>query len=261
MYLRKTRPALSITPDGVASMATQPRSEPPSPRALSPTNSSVSGLTTSQSKAPRIASEPRNLADAEKARIVEDPELREYAMRETMREWAAFFASENFSKEKEDMLVKLLVDRTLVINMAERVAFDDLAAQLLTAEELQRFTAFRDDLPIKNSVAEATRRMEKELGAQLEPGIRSTAESVVRSAPLNHDSIWQSASDSLVAGRLTVADLAQIEALARQKFELSLQQNASGLTGEQRAALRRWFEQGPLAFNMRALNNGLKARQ
>lgn len=258
IYARRSVSKSPVVLDVGASKTIQPTK---SAHPLPPRN--TGDLSTSEPKPDGAAGsiKSRNLSDAEKARVVEDPELREYAMRETVRDWTAFFAGENFSKEKEDVLVKLLVDRTLAISMNDRESFDELIAQVITAEELKRFVAFRDDVPIKHSVADATRRIEKELGAQLESSARIGAETVIRAAPLNHDLIWKNASELLEAGHLTVADLPKIEALARQKFEQSLQQNAGGLSETERAALRRWFETGPLAFNMRALNNGLKARQ
>lgn len=213
-------------------------------------------LNATQTKIPR----PAALSYGEKARIVEDPELREFAMRETMRVWGPFFTREKFSREKEELLVKLLVERTLALDMRDRAGFDELIAEVLSLEELGRFTAFRDELPLKHAVTEATRLMERELGIRLETGALHNAESVVRAAPLNHDAIWRDASDALEAGRLTRADLPRLEALARERFELALQRHGANLSEVQRAALRRWFEQGPLAFNLRALANGLETR-
>jgi len=177
-----------------------------------------------------------------------------------MRDWAPFFLDGDLSLQQEELLVQLLVDWVIARDLKERGAVDALIAEILTDDQFKRMIAFRDDLPVKAAVKEATNIMAQNASIPLDATSRQQIEKIIRSAPLNHDPIWRNASESLEGGRLAHHDLPQIEALARQKFELSLQQNATGLSEVQRAALRRWFEQGPLAFNMRALRNALKAR-
>lgn len=174
-----------------------------------------------------------------------------------MRDWAEFFSRAGFGKEKEDILLQLLVNRTLCLNMEDRAVYDALVAEVLTGEELKQFIAYRDDVPIRHWVAEAGQSVRKDFGADLGSDARNTVERVVRAAPLNHDAIWHRASEAIDAKVLRAEDLPAIEREARHKFEQAMQSHGQTLTPSQRLALQRWFEERVLASNMRALRRGL----
>ena len=195
------------------------------------------------------------------ARLAEDPEMREFGMRQTMRDWASFFAQEKLSRATEEMLVKLLVEWTLAASMEDRAQVDRLIAQLLDKELLGRFHAHRQDIPIKAAVSAAVTTVERQAGASLAPEVRRLVDAVVRGAPLNDALLWKEASDLLEAGRLTPEHLPEVEARALRDFERSLVANGGSLDSTQRGALQQWYRRSVLEFNLSALRNGISARR
>lgn len=177
-------------------------------------------------------------------------------VRRITKDYRPLFDRLRLSDQKEGLLVTILLDQMTSLSRAEWNDYEKLKTQLLTENELAELTVFRNELELKGSTASAiasVRTADSNATAEHEPIIAA----VVRAAPHNGDPMWAEADKREGEGTLTMADLNGLAAVAAQRFEAALNQNAANLTEAERQALRAWFQKTVIDANIEGMKKRL----
>jgi hypothetical protein len=169
------------------------------------------------------------------------PELRELRARRIIGDYLPLFERLRFSVEKQNLLVSIWLDQLAAMSRAERDDYEKLTAQMLSADEYAELKNYRAELAIKSTASSALEVL-KYVGGDPRPDREAIVTAVMRAAPISTDSLWLDADRREAAGTLSVGDLAGLAALAAQRFETALNQNAVALTAKEKQALRIWFQ-------------------
>ena len=243
------------------SRRTAGRSEnPAAPTISAQSNPASNNQASAAPRLPAAAVGPEKL-DPEKEKIARlraitnRPEFREMGVRRITRDYQPLFDRLRLSEEKQGLLVTILLDQMTSLSRAERDDYEKLKAQLLTENELAELASFRAELMVGTNTAAAIAELKRLSGGAAvdhEPIIAA----VVRAALHNGAPLWAEADKREGAGTLTVADLSGLAAIASQRFEAALNQNAANLTEAERQALRAWFQKTVIDANI----GGMKKR-
>ncbi len=171
----------------------------------------------------------------------DSPEIREMRARRILRDYLPLFERLRFSVEKQNLLVSVWLDQLSSPSRAQRDDYEKLTAQTLSTDEYAELKNYRTELAIK-STASAALEVLQYVGGDPRPDREAIVTAVVRAAPHDGDAIWVDADRREAAGTLTVADLGGLAAIASQRFETALNQNAVALTAKEKQALRIWFQ-------------------
>lgn len=166
-----------------------------------------------------------------------NPQMRELVARRMAQEYAELFRTLHLPAEKEELLAQIIVDRFFSVIGPERDSYDQLAQDLLTADEYEKYAAYRDELPVKAMV--------KEVSAALQiDGAGTASEEIgraIRTSSNRASRYWGEVERKFVAGELNEVDLSQEEQNALSQFDQLVSREVHSLSSAQLAALREWF--------------------
>lgn len=216
----------------------------------------TSGVISGAAEFSKGSERPRRPTYAEQAAVAEDPEFREFVTRRTEKDYAALFAKLRLPAEKEEALSMILIDWFFAPRISERAEYDRMTEELLGPVAYGEFTAYRDELAIKDYTQAALRVVAPERPTGAASGVEELVEAVVRGAPRNDDPIWIDAGHRIDQGStLSETEIAAFATTAAQKFEAVLAKEGANLTETERNRMRDWFQQTIVQFNVRALRN------
>ena len=186
----------------------------------------------------------------------DSPEIREMRVRRILSDYLPLFERLRFSVDKQNLLVSIWLDQLASPNRTERNDYEKLTAQMLSADEYAELKNYRGELAVKSTAASAMEVLNY-VGGDPRPDREAIVTAVVRAAPHNGDAIWEDADRREAAGTLTVGDLAGLAAIAAQRFETALNQNAVALTAKEKQALRIWFQSAVIDSQIDAIRKRL----
>lgn len=188
-----------------------------------------------------VKREAANEKTARSQATKDSPEIREMRARRILSDYLPLFERLRFSVEEQNLLVSIWLDQLASPNRTERNDYEKLTAQMLSTDEYAELKNYREELAIKSTASSAMEVLNYG-GGDPRPDREAIVTAVVRAAPISTDSLWLDADRREAAGTLTVGDLAGLAAIAAQRFETALNQNAVALTAKEKQALRLWFQ-------------------